>query len=264
MAFFFRLILCLGPLFLLTHCASFSSSSTDPFSQEQDNIKKPNKTAANYNLQLGVAYLNNQNIKRAKEKFLLALQQAPNWPPALEGMGLYLETTGEPELAKAYYLKAIKLDPKTGRSHNNYGTFLCRQKHYPEAIEEFKLAVSDPAYLNTAEAYENAAMCAELIPEKTLAHEYYEKAYYRDPLRPLPLLKLAGYLYEEKTYEKASRYLDMFNEVSEPSAQSLWLEIEIARATGKTAVIRSNALLLKTRFPQSEAYQNYLKISDGN
>lgn len=139
-------------------------------------VPENNKTAADYNAQLGLVYLEQGNINLAKSKLLLALKQSPDEPLILDAMAYFLECTGEIKSAENYYLYAIKRAPKNGVVQNNYGTFLCRQKRYRESLEHFLLAVKDNYYLNTAQAYENASRCAAKIPNKKLAKEYMQKA----------------------------------------------------------------------------------------
>src|SRR5438128_2314971 len=102
-------------------------------------VPKPNPTAANYNVELALSYLQQGNLTRAKYKLLLAQQQAPNDPVVNDAMGYFLERTGEVNKAESYYLQAINAAPKSGAAQNNYGTFLCRQKHYQKAITHFML-----------------------------------------------------------------------------------------------------------------------------
>ena len=123
------------------------------------------KTSANYNAQLGLAYLKQGNTQAAKNKLLLALQQSPDDPLILDSMAYFFEITGEIKLADNYYLQAIKRAPKSGAAQNNYGVFLCRHKRYQESLNHFSLAVKDNNYLNTAQAYENAKLCqGDLTP----------------------------------------------------------------------------------------------------
>lgn len=118
------------------------------------------KEAAVFNAKLGLAYLEKKDIPRAKAKMLLALQEDPYNPIILDAMGYFLEKTGNVKSAEEYYLRAIRLAPKMGSVQNNYGTYLCRHGKYKEAIKRFLLAVKDPDYLHTANAYKNANICS--------------------------------------------------------------------------------------------------------
>jgi type IV pilus assembly protein PilF len=136
---------------------------------------------AGLNTKLGLAYLHQGHVARAKSKMLLALQEDPNNPIILDAMGYFLEKTGNVKTARQYYLRAVALAPRRGTVQNNYGTYLCRHGYYQEAIKHFLLATQDTNYLHVADAYENAGVCAAKIPNKKLAHKYFRAALQHDP-----------------------------------------------------------------------------------
>ena len=154
---------------LLTACSTIETNNANQ------------KQAAGFNTKLGLAYLQQKDIPRAKSKMLLALQEDPDNPIILDAMGYFLEKTGDVKSAEQYYSRAIKLAPKMGAAQNNYGTYLCRHGRYHEAINHFILATQDANYLHVADAYENAGLCALKIPNKKLAHKYLQAAAQHDP-----------------------------------------------------------------------------------
>jgi type IV pilus assembly protein PilF len=135
-----------------------------------------NVAAARINAQLSLTYLQLHDPEQAKAKILLAQQQAPHEPAVWYSQAYLLEQTGQPAQAEAAYLKAIALDHKNGAAHNNYGAFLCRQGRYQSAIQQFLLAIADPNYLQTANAYHNAGVCALKIPDEALANQFFQQA----------------------------------------------------------------------------------------
>jgi type IV pilus assembly protein PilF len=140
--------------------------------------------AADYNVQLGLAYLREGDTPRAKQKLLLSLRQAPKWPVALDAMAYFLEITGDNPNAEKYYKEAIKYAPRSGMALNNYGTFLCRTKRYITAERYLMTAAKQMHYVNTAKAYENAGLCAMKIPNDALAKFYFSEAIKQDPRLP--------------------------------------------------------------------------------
>ncbi len=139
-----------------------------------------NSVAAEINTQLAMAYLiQEHDAPRAKLKLLLAQQQAPTNPVVWYVTGYFLESTNDIASAEQAYLRAIKLAPHSGATHNNYGAFLCRQERYTQAVEQFLLAVHDPDYLDVGAAYENAGRCALKIPDKNLADKFFHLAIVR-------------------------------------------------------------------------------------
>ncbi|MBS0358404.1 MAG: type IV pilus biogenesis/stability protein PilW [Proteobacteria bacterium] len=153
-------------------------------------LPEKNPTAALTNVQLGLAYLEQGNVQRSKNKLLLALEQNSRSSVAWGAMGYYLETTGHLEMAETYYKKAIQLSPKSGPALNNYGAFLCRKGDYQAAEQYFMMALKDVTYTKFAEVYENAALCALEAKEYSKAKQYFSKALIEDPNRITALMEL--------------------------------------------------------------------------
>lgn len=150
-----------------------------------------NPEGARANAQLGLAYLQKGLYPEAKDRILTAIKDDAHVPAGWYTMGYYLEKTGEPVAAETYYRKAISIAPHSGSAKNNYGTFLCRQKRYQEAIHEFFHAAETKNYLNVANAYENAGLCAMMIPDNAAARRYFQTAINHNPNMPVSLLNLA-------------------------------------------------------------------------
>ena len=229
-AFLLRIVGLLCITVLLGACGATGGSSNATSSAQASSTAK-------INVQLGLAYLQQGNRQRAKQKLLLALQQGPDRSDAWYAMAYYLEKTGEPQEARTYYLRATHLAPKDGAVQNNYGTFLCRQKEYRASIQHFLLAVNDKNYLNTAEAYENAGLCALLIPDKVAAEKYFSKSLLQDPRRPSALIELADISYQQGNYQAAKDYLRRFSAVSMATTRSLRLNARVGeKLRGKAMV----------------------------
>lgn len=205
----------LSSLCLMTACTTSHSQGEDP---EQKKIN-----TAQINTELGLAYLQRHEMQHAKQKLLLALEEAPNSPEPWYAMGYFMESTGDIAEAKTYYLKSVALAPKKGDVQNNFGTYLCRTGDYSGAIQHFMLALDDPEYLETASAYENAGLCALKIPDKTLALNYFNKAIMQDPNHTVALIESAQLDYDMKNYREAKIRLDEFLAISTPNEQSRML-----------------------------------------
>lgn len=205
--------------------------------------------AAKLNIELGLNYLKQDQIARAKSKLTRAKTLAPELPEVHYAYAYLLERVGEIDNAAKSYKKAISLKPKGGNEHNNYGTFLCRQHKYREAEKEFLIAVQDPNYMNTGEALENAGLCVMQVPDVAKAREYFEKALRYDPTRPNALIEVAIAYYNEKQWDKAQEHYDRFLQASAPTARSLLLGIELAKNNGDKNKEASYRMLLKAQYP---------------
>jgi len=195
---FKRIIIILTALCLIAGCMTtqenqqpYANLNNENLAPSNQSIQRAKAETAKINAQLGIAYLEQKNVQRAKQKLLLALQQDPNIPEPWYSMAYFLEATGNSVEAKKYYLKAVEVAPARGDAQNNYGTFLCRSGHYKESIEHFMIAANTSDYLDPAAAYENAGLCAMKIPAYKQAGEYFNQALLKDPARTLSLLKLA-------------------------------------------------------------------------
>lgn len=219
----------------------------------------PNPTAANYNVQLGVGYLQQGDMQQAKSKLLLAIAQAPTSAPARDAMAYYLENTGDPKSAEQYYQQAINLDAKSGSAQNNYGAFLCREGRYPEADQHFMLAVQDPNYLNTAEVYENAGLCIMQVPDNAKAMSYFQKAIQADPNRAASYLELAQLYFNQANYPVAQQYFDHYAALMpNMTPEGLWLGVRLARQVGDNSTAGSYALTLQSKFAGSNEYKQLM------
>lgn len=257
---FFCYTLFCGVLLALTACSTMmSDSGAGSKSKSKSNastIAAPNPAAANDNVQLGVSYLQQGDMARAKNKLLLAMDQAPNWAPAQDAMAYYLENTGDNQGAEKYYQHAIALDPKSGRAQNNYGAFLCHTGRYQEAVQHFNLAVQDPSYINTAAAYENAGLCAMQIPDITNAIVYFQKAIQQDPQRTNSYLELAQLNLKQNNIPAAQQYFNRYAALTpNMSPEGLWLGIRLARIANDNTTAGRYILTLQSKYPNSVEYK---------
>jgi type IV pilus assembly protein PilF len=217
-------------------------------SLSQNSTNNSQKAAA-INVQLGIGYLQQGYPERAKSKLLLALEEAPHWPPSLDAMAFYLEITGESGQADDYYRQAIRRAPHDGSSHNNYGTYLCRKGEYALAIDQFMRAVKDPLYLDTAKAYENAGLCALKMPNDTLANQFFIKALRLDPRRDTSMLELANLRLKASHFEEGNRYITTYLQTTQPDAQGLWIALQLARHLRDAKRVSQYENALKKQFP---------------
>lgn len=185
------------------------------------------ETATKIQIELGLSYLQQGNISRAKMKLLLALQQMPKSPLALEAMAYFWEKTGEIAKARLYYQRAIKFAPDEGVILNNYGVFLCQQGEYFDAEKFFLKAVKDVNYLYPAEAYENMGICALAIPDVNKAQFYFMKSINQDARRKTALLGLANLACQKKDFIKTQYYLQKYIQLYGHDIEVLNLEKKI-------------------------------------
>lgn len=192
--------------------------------------------AARYNTQLGVAYLKQGDVNRAKRKLLSALKLAPRSPEVQAAMGYFLEQTNDMSGAKQYYQKALSLAPDSGAQKNNYGAFLCRIGEYKPALQLLLDAGNDVKYANSAMAYENAGLCASAMHDDEKSLLYFERAVSQDPERQVALYELVKLFLKHREAKKALYALQEHAAVTLANAEFLSLAVEAARADGNLAL----------------------------
>lgn len=227
-------IMSLMLLGLLTSCQTGKSSPKQTAEVIPEDLVRPKTEIAMINAKLGIAYLEQNDVQRAKQKLLMALDQGPGIPEPWYSMGYFLETTGNMAEANKYYLKAIQIAPKRGDTHNNYGTFLCHSGQYQASIKHFMIAATTMDYLDPAAAYENAGLCAMKMHAYQQAAGYFQQALLKDPARTSSLLKLAEVDIKLDKREHAKEMLRQYAIVESPTPEYETLKHQLAGNDKKT------------------------------
>jgi len=234
------------------------STETNPIETSPDD-------AAKANLQLGVAYLQRNELKLAREKLEKAVVQDPKLPSVRAYLGVLYERLGETEDADAQYRMAVKLAPKDPYVLNTYGGFLCRTGERRKGIEYLVKAAENPIYTTPEAAYVNAATCARGIPDLELTGVYLRKALRVDPYFRDALLQLAEHSLETGQALQARAFIQRFENAGPATAESLILgadaEAELGDAAAATAFIKR----LEIEFPEraEELRQQRSGANDG-
>lgn len=236
-----------------------ADASASPVSKELGFSGKPDyQRAALINVELGLGYLSQGQVARAKAKLIHAIKLAPNIAEPHSAMAHFLEMVGDFKDSEREHKKAISLSAQKGSVYNNYGAFLCRRTRYKEADLAFQSAIQDKDYARTAEVYENAGLCALKWGKPEKAFEYFTTAVRRDPMRSTALLELADFAVQRAQWNEAKKLLTQYKGIVEPNARSLWLGILVGRALHDDNAVASQGLMLKNLFEDSQEYQWYL------
>lgn len=241
-------------LFLLLCVTTGLLGCQNAVKQMPDRGAVHNPKAAEINMRLGLSYMKNNNMLRARQKLLLALQQDEKSAENNNAMAYFLESTGDIAEAEKFYRRALAIDPKKGQPNNNYGGFLCRQKKYAEAEKYFITAINDHDYLNVTDAYENAAVCALQIPDIDRAENYFKQVLAQDNDRPKSLSELAKIAFKKQDYKAADEYLRHALALGVTDAEVDKLTYQLAQKLGKNpAAYRYN--VVSKSAPQSNPYK---------
>ena len=205
--------------------------------------------AASFNVRLGLGYLQAGDMQRAKRKLVMAMKQNPESPDVNDAMAYYLETTQQFQEAEKYYEKAMRLAPGKGAQLNNYGAFLCRRGKYRQAEKFFINATKDPAYINTAAAFENAGLCALAMPDIKMAKSYLIKALAQDPKRPKSLIELAQIEIKQKNGKKAVNYIKQYEMFFPQTGQTVALARQAYALAGQQEIAVEYVTKMRKEYP---------------
>ena len=219
-----------------------------------------NEKASAVNVQLGIGYLQQNNLELASEKLNKALQQDPDSAPAHNAYAILQERLLQLDKAGFHYQRATELDPKDSQAANNYGAFLCRNGRELDSEKYFLRALENPLYKTPEFAYTNAAICLLKVERNERAKDYLRKAIAAKSDFAPALLAMGDVMFEEDEHKLAKIYLDRYHRVTRPSARSLWLAIRNELELGGEAEVVELAQRLEADFPDSDEYRAWLRI----
>lgn len=209
------------------------------------------RESARIHTELGAGYYSQGQIAIALEEFTEASKIDPGYALAYNGLGLVYAALGEDTKADANFRRAINLEPTNPESRNNYGTFLCSRNRIDESITQFMEAVRNPLYATKDIAYLNAGICSLRKQDIDNAEIYLQKALQIQPLMHKASYELALIQFNRKKFGLAREYLQT-PLVSNPSAEILWLAVQVERQVGNRDAAAGYAQELRRKYPNSE------------
>jgi type IV pilus assembly protein PilF len=200
---------------------------------------------------LAAGYYRNGQLAVALDEARRATAMDPNHAEAYGLLGLIYMDMNEKRDAEENFQRALKLDPANSELNNNYGYFLCNTGRERESIEYFNQAIRDPLYRTPARANQNAGACLMRIKDYAGAERYLRRSFELDAGMAVPKFLLSRLYLATNQVEKATFYYNVLAKSIEPSAESLWLGLRVARANADLRTETQLANELKQRFPQS-------------
>ena len=232
---------------MLAACVSTSTIPGDKVSLQH---------ASQYNVELGVAYLQQGRRDLAMQKLQLALQQDSDNANAYMALGLLYNATGDAQRADENFRIALRKAPSNPQIQNNYAVFLCQHGKLKQSERYFLEAAQNPLYPTPEAAYTNAGVCANKIPDPATAAQYFRRALDINPAFPEALYQMARISYEQKQYLDARAFIERFTSASpQPRPEVLLLGVRTERALGNNQAAARYAKQLIRLFPNSPEAQ---------
>jgi type IV pilus assembly protein PilF len=229
---------------ILAGCVTYHSPRLSNAHAQQD--------AAADNVQLAMAYMQANNLPRAKEKIDKALQEDPTNANAHSVLALFYERVNDSKKAESEFREAMRLAPGDPGPQNFYGVYLCGQHRVDEGVTKLLQVATNPLYRTPEAAYTNVGVCLRTAHRDEEAESAFHRALtvrpdFAEATYQLADLELAhGRALEAR--DRIARYLGQFN----PTADLLLLGWRAARTLGDARSVAQYAKTLRTEFPDSE------------
>lgn len=220
------------------------------------------RTRARIHTELGALYYQDGNLAVALEELKAALVADSSYVPAYSVRGLVHAALRENSLAEEDFRRAINLAPNDPDVNNNYGWFLCQQPgRERQSIVHFLNAVKNPLYETPERAYANAGNCAIKAGDLEGAETYLQSSLRMDREGGIPArLGLALLAYRKGQLEECRRQIsDVLRRMEPASPEALWLALRVERKLGNRNAESGYAAQLRSRYPASQEYQEFLK-----
>lgn len=240
--FFPARMLCVGVLALLAAC---STKSSQLHAQKQ-------KDAASYNVQLGIAYMNQGDLERAKDKLDRALTQDPDSADVHSARAALFARLGNADKADAEFRTALRLAPHDPRMVNNYAVYLCQNGRTDEGVKRFNEAARNALYPTPEAAYTNAGVCLRAAKRDDEARANFLKALEVKPNFAEAEFQLATLQLDHHELAPARAGIDGFIGTYNATPDLLLLGVRVARAQNDRLGAQRYARKLQLDFPDTE------------
>lgn len=173
-------------LLLLSACVTVSDGP---------GIREPDKEAAALQYySLGARYFKNGQYERARDRLNYALEFEYDYPLAHSVLAMTYQALDNQRLASKHFDLAIRYGPKDIGVRNTYAVFLCQQREFDKAREQFERAINLPENDDPEIMLTNAGVCMANMPDVVAAEEYFrralsEKSNYGEALLQMAVLK---------------------------------------------------------------------------
>lgn len=117
-------------------------------------VDRRNEKADLY-MRIGISHMERGQFPQALKNLLKSEELNPKNPVVYNALGLAYLYRDREDLSEKNFLKSISLDSKATETRNNYAQLLIKQKKYPKALEQLKLAVADLTYNFPHKSYFN-------------------------------------------------------------------------------------------------------------
>jgi type IV pilus assembly protein PilF len=215
------------------------------------NQNEETRRRARIRLELAANHYQQQNFPLALQEAEQAVKIDPGFSAGYGMLGLVYMAIGDRAKADESFNRAVSMDPNDAELNNNYGWYLCQTGRQKESLGYFNKALEDRLYATPAKPLHNAGICALQVGDEAAAESYFLRSFQVDPSNAVAMYNLAQLYLKKRNLERAKFYSDRLMNTYQPTAETTWLALRVARAEGNQDYMSQLASQLRQRFPDS-------------
>ncbi len=224
-------------------CVTTTTGTASPQTDEVD--------AASVNYQLAIRYFQNGNYELARDRLMRSIELDPKRAIVWSTLATTYEQLENIRLAEESHGKATRLAPNDFDVQNSYAVFLCRQRRFDDANQQFEKSIAAATNDNPEIMLTNAGVCMMQRPEYDKAEQYFRRALERKPKHGEALLQMSVLKYATDDYLGARAFLQRFRDIYPATADVLYLCVLIEERLGDERARDMCSEELQRDFPES-------------
>lgn len=229
---------------------------------EKGGIAKNTSTEESVAVRVDAAkqYLQKRDFESARRHLKAGLELDAQSADVHDALALTFHASGELELAKKHYKKAIDYGQGNSRYRMNYASFLYQLNEFESAEKQLKYVTDDSLYEKRELALVLLGLTQQQMLEEKNAIRSFERALVLNSKNRRVLRELSIMNYDSRNFQLAWRYFQRYRDVTrQPSAEMLLLGVQLASELNEQDAKASYLIALKNLYPDSREYQSYLR-----
>jgi Tfp pilus assembly protein PilF len=215
-----------------------------------DKLIKTGGATNEIQLQLGIAYYNQSDYRRAKEILERILTKSEGSADAITVLGQIYVKEKDVRKAKIALKKALELDPVNLRALYAMGEMALTENDFDMATAYFeKVAKLDPRYEGVASKLAEVYLNRQ---DFSKAKYYVEQGLKEDPKNGMLLLGLGRVLYTEGKYDQAAKHLAQAATIMPDNDEPIYYSLMCLVKQKKTDKAMADARNALAKFKRSE------------
>lgn len=219
-------------------------------------LNEAEQASFNAHLNLALRYIETSNRDLANIHLRKAAAVDAEAAELLHGYALLYQMEGDSKLAGDFYRRALLQQPSYTLAHYNYGSLLYRNGEIAAARTQLSLASSDLSSERRPQALYILGLCEHQLGNSSAALESYLRAIALAPNFADVRLAASQVLFEQRQWQPALAQLQQYDKLAEPTASSLWLEVQLAALLDQPDLFASASLALRNLFPTAVQTQS--------